>query len=139
MPYALPVLYLCSGWYTDRRAFETSQLPLDVEELLADEDVLQKKKIELAQRPPNAPPEKSTSMTAFIYICELRRIESDIQQTIYRVDKHRPPAALKDDVEEFMARLERWKAAMPLDSKELPNFDVLLVDGYHNYVRDTPP
>lgn len=61
-------------------------------------------------------------------------IESDIQQTIYRVDK--TPASLRDDVEEFMTRLEEWRAYMPLDARKLPNFDILCVDGYDNYVRN---
>ena len=59
-------------------------------------------------------------------------IESDIQQTIYRVD--RPPVSLKQDVEAFMIRLEEWKASMPLDAGQLPNFSILCVDGYDNYV-----
>lgn len=113
-----------------------SQLPLDVEESIEDEELLQKRKAELAARPENAPPEKSTSITAFIHFCRLRSIESDIQQTIYRVDKKRQPAELRKDVDAFMERLAQWKAEMPLDSRALPNFDMLLVDGYHNYVRN---
>ena len=75
-------------------------------------------------------------MTAFIYICRLRRIESAIQQTIYRVDKQKPAAALMQDVDAFRARLDKWKAAMPLDARDLPNFDLLMVDGYNNYVSE---
>lgn len=71
-------------------------------------------------------------MTGFVYICRLRMIESEIQQTIYRVD--RPSMSLKADVETFMIRLEEWKAAMPLDAGQLPNFTILCVDGYDNYV-----
>lgn len=102
--------------------------------MLEDETVLSSRQKEVEEQPMHTPPTKSTTMTAFIYICQLRRIESDIQQMIYRVDKQKPLAALIRDVDRFMARLAQWKSNMPRDARQLPNFDLLLVDGHDNYV-----
>lgn len=47
-------------------------------------------------------------MTGFIYICKLRNLESNIQQSIYRVDQSAP--ATEPEVERFIQQLEDWKA-----------------------------
>ena len=82
-------------------------------------------------------------MTGFIYICKLRIIESDIQQTVYRVDQATP--ATKEEVEKFIQRLDAWKANMPMDARKanqpiesvdrkVPALESRCVDGYDNYV-----
>lgn len=111
------------------------ELPTDVEENNEDEALLRRLQEEARRNGTQSPPASSTSMTGFIYICRLRIIESDIQQTIYRVDK--APPDMRNDVEGFIARLEHWRSQMPLDARKLPDFDTMRVDGYENYVRSS--
>lgn len=78
-------------------------------------------------------PSRSTTLTSFIRIVELRKIESEIQQTIYRVDRTTP---VKDDViNQFLGRLTEWKANIPADTKRFKDVEGLPFDGYDFYVR----
>jgi hypothetical protein len=52
-----------------------------------------------------------TSMSCFIHICRLRIIESNIQQSIYRVDD--PSSISEAEVDQYIERLEHWRASMP--------------------------
>ncbi|KFA46129.1 hypothetical protein S40293_03749 [Stachybotrys chartarum IBT 40293] len=108
-----------------------TELPTDVDESIEDEDSLRVLQQEGRNRPWKIS-RISTSMTGFIYMCRLRVIESDIQQTIYRVDK--VPPDMRADVESFITRLEQWKAEMPSDARQLPDFRTMRVDGYQNYM-----
>ncbi|KAL1896115.1 hypothetical protein Sste5346_004855 [Sporothrix stenoceras] len=47
----------------------------------------------------------------FIQLCRLKRIESQVHLSIYRVDK--PVAVLARKIDRFYAALEEWKAALP--------------------------
>ncbi|KAK6063557.1 C6 transcription factor [Seiridium cupressi] len=89
------------------------QLPLDVEESCEDVIVLERAKVTDSQAP-RAPATESTSITGFKYICQLRQIESDIQQSIYRVDQCQP--AIKAETERILKVLEQWKESMPRDA-----------------------
>lgn len=109
------------------------ELPTDVDEDIEDIEHLRKLQQQQRERTEIQPPPVSTSMTVFIYMCRLRSIESDIQQTIYRVDKA-PLSTIKADVDGFIARLEEWKAQLPLDAHKLPNLETMCVDGYDSYV-----
>lgn len=112
------------------------ELPLDVDESVQDAAVF-----EAAQAPVKSerdPPAVSTSLSCFIHICCLRRIESKIQQTIYRVDQ--PVGASEADVEIFMKQLEDWKHGIPSDARQhsgdkpTTTTDTKVIDGYGYYM-----
>ncbi|KAI0121059.1 fungal-specific transcription factor domain-containing protein [Xylariales sp. AK1849] len=105
------------------------ELPLDVDEACEDLAILEKAQYIASQ--PTGPATKSTSMTGFIYICRLRVIESDIQQSIYRVDQSAP--ATEAEAEQLIQQLEEWKASMPTDASTM-NPDSMVVDGNDNYM-----
>jgi hypothetical protein len=75
---------------------------------------------------------RSTTLTSFILIVQLRHIESDIQQTIYRVDKSNTP----DDsvIDEFLSLLDAWKSKIPRDTRRLKDIGNVPFDGYDYYV-----
>ncbi|KAK6062486.1 ungal specific transcription factor [Seiridium cupressi] len=106
------------------------QLPLDVEESCEDVIVLERAKVTDSQAP-RAPATESTSITGFKYICQLRQIESDIQQSIYRVDQCQP--AIEAETERILKVLEQWKESMPRDASHAhPESPV--VDGLDFYM-----
>ncbi|KAH7303853.1 fungal-specific transcription factor domain-containing protein [Stachybotrys elegans] len=107
------------------------ELPTDIDEDIEDESRLRNAQNE-ARSHPTRTPKSSTSMTGFIHICRLRKIESEIQQTIYRVDK--VPSNVKADVESFLVRIDQWKSELPLDAQQLPDFSTMRVDGFDNYM-----
>lgn len=80
---------------------------------------------------------KSSTLTSFIMIVQLRHIESDIQQTIYRVDKNSVP----DDavIDEFLAQLDDWKAKIPRDTRHFRDVGDEPFDGYDYYVTSPLP
>ncbi|KAI1344645.1 fungal-specific transcription factor domain-containing protein [Xylariaceae sp. FL0016] len=101
------------------------ELPLDI-----NEDTTQDQLASLGSIP-NASV-KSSSLTSFIMVARLRRIESDIQQTIYRVDEF---AEVEDAViDGFLTRLEEWKDMIPEDTKKFKDSDEVPYDGYDYYM-----
>lgn len=75
---------------------------------------------------------KSTSLSSFILIIRLRQIESDIQQSIYRVDQN---IGIEDStIDGFIERLEQWKASIPQDTKRIKDMGDVPFDGYDYYV-----
>lgn len=92
---------------------------------------------------PNQAPTVSTSLSCFIHICRLRRIESHIQQSIYRVDVDQQSGVANADVEAFIRQLEDWRESIPQDArrhnadKPSTRTDTLVIDGYGYYVRQT--
>jgi hypothetical protein len=65
---------------------------------------------------PSLRPDVSTSLSCFIHIIRLRKIESHIQQSIYRVDKHKNLSRKKIDY--FLGILEEWRGASPIPFPE---------------------
>lgn len=106
------------------------ELPLDVEEACEDIGILELAR-EAALQSPDTPTTSSTSMTGFLYILRLRRIESQIQQSIYRVDQSAPATAAK--AEKLIEQLELWRKSMPADACSTDP-ESMIVDGYDNYV-----
>lgn len=103
------------------------QLPLDVEEDCQDMEALEKaSKVET-----NVVRETSTSLTAFLHVLRLRRIESSIQQTIYRVDQS--TNATDAEIQVYLDQLEKWKSLIPLDAKVQVDREVVPFDGYDYY------
>ena len=84
----------------------------------------------LSNPDPNHRPEPSTSLSCFIHIIRLRRIESHIQQSIYRVDKHKSLSRPK--IDRFLNILEEWKSNSP---PPFPDHDTetYSYDGVHYY------
>ncbi|KAK5710838.1 hypothetical protein LTR15_012815 [Elasticomyces elasticus] len=81
---------------------------------------------------PNTPRTESTSLTAFLHILRLRRIESSIQQTIYRVDQ---PVNITDaEVDHYLEQLEHWRATIPKDAKSHVDRESVAFDGYDYYM-----
>ncbi|KAK4895581.1 hypothetical protein LTR27_006364 [Elasticomyces elasticus] len=81
---------------------------------------------------PNTPRTESTSLTAFLHILRLRRIESSIQQTIYRVDQ---PVNITDaEVDHYLEQLEHWRSTIPKDAKSHVDRESVAFDGYDYYM-----
>jgi hypothetical protein len=76
-------------------------------------------------------------MSCFIHLCRLRIIESNIQQSIYRVDD--PASISESEVDRYIEQLERWRSAMPRhDTCATPpqNSDLeITLDDYDTHVR----
>jgi len=103
------------------------QLPLDVEESCQDlQELEQASKVD-----PDVVRAESTSLTAFLHILRLRRIESSIQQTIYRVDQS--TNVTDAEVEFYLKQLENWKSLIPLDAKKQVDRESIAFDGYDYY------
>lgn len=113
------------------------ELPLDVDESVQDTATF-----EAARAAKNANPEQapasSTSLSCMIHICRLRRIESQIQQSVYRVDESNGPADA--EIEAFIEQLDDWKEKIPTDArhhsgdKPTTKTDTMVIDGYGYYV-----
>jgi hypothetical protein len=99
-------------------------LPLDINEVTTEEELRAFESIPIS-------PTNCTSMTSFIMIVQLRRLESDIQQTIYRVDKDDP--SHDAIIDEFLLQLEVWKSRIPSDATRLRDRGDLPFDGYDYY------
>lgn len=86
------------------------QLPLDV-----DEDSVNPEHFQAAmRRGPGLVSKPPTTLSYFIHMVGLKRIASDIQHSVYRVDK---PADFSDSItESFLARLNAWKQNIPPES-----------------------
>ncbi|KAF2400581.1 hypothetical protein EJ06DRAFT_581691 [Trichodelitschia bisporula] len=117
-----------------------AELPLDVDESTQDALVLEAAATAAATSSTNGPSATSTSLSCFIHICRLRRIESAIQQSIYRVD--RPPLGsnVEAEVEPFLRQLEEWKERIPSDARQhsadkpSATTDTRVIDGYGYYM-----
>jgi hypothetical protein len=107
-------------------------LPLDVDESCKDIRVLER----ASTMDADVVRTESTSLTAFLHILRLRRIESSIQQTIYRVDQSINVADA--EVDHYLEQLEKWKSLIPLDAKKQCDRESVAFDGYDYYVRSTP-
>jgi hypothetical protein len=100
------------------------QLPLDVDEHCQDIHVLE----QASKVDPDIARTESTSLTAFLHILRLRRIESSIQQTIYRVDQS--TNVTDAEIEFYLDQLENWKRLIPLDAKKQVDRESTAFDGY---------
>jgi hypothetical protein len=89
-----------------------AQLPFDVEESCQDIQILER----ASKVDPDVVRSESSSLTAFLHILRLRRIESSIQQTIYRVDQS--TNVTDTEIKFYLDRLENWKNLIPLDAKK---------------------
>lgn len=109
------------------------ELPLDVDEACEDIQAI----IQAAKMRSNVPRNPPTTLTSFVHRVRLKRIESQIQHLIYRVDR---PLKVPDNIiQSFLAQLTTWKDTLPevayniVDSKSQP------FDGIDIYVRSLYP
>lgn len=73
------------------------------------------------------PRSPTTTMTSFIHHCRLKRIESEIQHTIYRVDK--PVSSSYEVIQEFLDRLISWKEHLPVECYTVQDNDIQPFEG----------
>lgn len=79
-----------------------------------DEDSINPQHFEAALRlDPSTPPEPPTTLSHFLHVLRLKRIASQIQHTIYRVDQ--PVADPVSATEGFLAKLDEWRQKMPVE------------------------
>lgn len=112
-------------------------LPLDVDEAITDEQLALIQPTSISRKGSIGNDSgNSTSLTSFVHVIRLRQIESDIQQRVYRVDKSMP---IEDPViDEFLRRLDRWKAMIPEDTRRFKDAPGVPFDGYDYYVSHDP-
>ncbi|KAH9902335.1 fungal-specific transcription factor domain-containing protein [Xylariomycetidae sp. FL2044] len=107
-------------------------LPLDINESTTAEELASIPDANLTR---TSAPEISTSLSSFIQIVRIRRIESDIQQNVYRVDES---SDVTDDmIDIFNDRLNQWKNMIPLDARgkrDQSHMDAIPYDGYDLYM-----
>lgn len=104
-------------------------LPFDVDEENEDVAVLEK----AASFDQNTRRATSSSMSSFLHVVRLRKIESKIQQTVYRVDQTTGvPDAVIDG---FLDELSTWKSLIPLDTRKKTDLEARAFDGYDYYVN----
>ena len=80
-------------------------------------------------------------MTTFIHLIRLKRIESEIQHKIYRVDRTKPSSTMNTMTDLFLTRLYAWKDAIPPESTQMSSMDPRSRDAnvycsYDSYVSD---
>lgn len=107
----------------------TAKLPLDVEESNESlEDIKQAAK-QTAGQPCNPP----NSLTSFLHKVRLKRIESEVQHLIYRVD--RPVASSNELTEDFLTQLQAWKKLIPGGTNGYESSIQHPVDNLETYVQ----
>jgi hypothetical protein len=52
-------------------------------------------------------------MTTIVHLIRLKRLESEIQHKLYRVDKTKSADAIYETTDRYLEKLEAWKAAIP--------------------------
>ncbi|KAH8678294.1 fungal-specific transcription factor domain-containing protein [Xylariales sp. PMI_506] len=85
------------------------ELPLDVDDSVQDVDAFNLASLRDQSQPANPP----TNLTYFIHLIRLKRIQSEIQTTIYRVDAVPNPIESERATDRFLDSLASWKKAIP--------------------------
>ncbi|KAF3016104.1 hypothetical protein E8E14_002041 [Neopestalotiopsis sp. 37M] len=87
-----------------------AEFPLDLDENTTSEDLIRQASMNVSNTP--AVPQKT--LTSFIHRLRLKRLESEIQHVVYRVDQ---PTKVSDaHVTYFMDRLNSWKQNIPFEA-----------------------
>ncbi|KAK8138556.1 hypothetical protein PG984_001936 [Apiospora sp. TS-2023a] len=87
-----------------------AELPLDINEDTRDDEFVRQASTHVTNIPVNPP----TTLTSFIHRTRLKRIESEIQHSVYRVDR---PGTIADiTIDAFLNKLNSWKEAIPYDA-----------------------
>jgi hypothetical protein len=105
------------------------ELPLDINEDTTDPARIHHASEHISEYPVNP----ATSLTSFIHQIRLKRIESEIQSTIYRVS---PPTPTDPSViQEFLDRLSAWKRMLPSETYRFEDKELQPYEGIEVYVR----
>lgn len=113
-----------------------AELPLDLDVSLDSDELVQN----VARAKGSEERQPTSNLTPFIHRTRLKRLESEIQHTVYRVDLN---GEVSDSViTDFLGRLEQWRADFPQDAKAYPDSSRQPHDGlefytihYHRCVR----
>ncbi|KAH8899855.1 hypothetical protein GQ53DRAFT_203201 [Thozetella sp. PMI_491] len=104
-----------------------ADLPLDVDEANDDDEVVR----QAAQHPIDYPRNPGTTMSSFVHRLRLKRIESEIQHVVYRVDR---PTKIPDTViQVFLDQLNTWKDTVPFEARNFVSKPGLPYDGLEYY------
>ncbi|RDW59795.1 hypothetical protein BP6252_12882 [Coleophoma cylindrospora] len=104
------------------------EMPLDVDEAATDIKLLEK----ASKVDPEVVPATSTTLSSFLHVLRIRKIESKIQQNVYRVDQS--TGVSDGEIDDFIAELDRWKAMIPLDSRRHVDSETVAFDGFSYYM-----
>jgi hypothetical protein len=74
-----------------------------------------------AESNPQVPAQPPTTLTCYIHLTRLKRIESEIQHEIYRVDHPHNAGDAQIATEKFLDRLRTWKDLIPPVTAEWDN------------------
>jgi hypothetical protein len=85
-----------------------------------------------------------TTMTTIVHLLRLKRIESEIQHKIYRVDNSKSSKAICATTDMFLEKLRAWKEVIPPQSKQYDLSNSMSLAGndyrtYDSYVSDDSP
>ena len=105
------------------------ELPLDINEDISDPSIIHAASRSISDMP--AIP--ATSLTSFIHHLRLKRIESEIQSTIYRVSSPVPADTVV--IQAFLDRLSAWEQMLPGESRRFEDSELQPYDGIEAYVR----
>lgn len=95
---------------------EHVQLPLDVDEANQSLEAL---RTAAAAQDRTVPARPQTTMSTFIHLVRLKRIESEIQHKIYRVDRAKSSSMINTITDSFLERLYAWKDVIPQESTQV--------------------
>jgi Fungal specific transcription factor domain len=104
------------------------ELPLDIDEQISDPSIIHTASRSIS----DAPATPATSLTSFIHHLRLKRIESEIQSTIYRVSF--PTPTDPSIVRAFLERLSAWESMLPGESRHFEDSKLQPYDGIEAYV-----
>ncbi|KPI42053.1 putative transcriptional regulatory protein [Cyphellophora attinorum] len=90
-------------------------LPLDVNENLDDEEELRRVWQETMGTGSTGRSRRTSNLSPFIHRTKLKRIESEIQSVVYRVDQ--ADQASDATIMDFLGRLEQWRADIPASAQ----------------------
>jgi hypothetical protein len=85
------------------------KLPLEVDEATQDLEELRRASAQDRTKPANPP----TTMTTIVHLIRLKRLESEIQHKLYRVDKTKPADAIYETTDRYLEKLQAWRDAIP--------------------------
>ncbi|KAI1633042.1 fungal-specific transcription factor domain-containing protein [Biscogniauxia mediterranea] len=113
-----------------------AELPFDISEDTCDDEVVRQASMRVSHIPVNPP----NSLTSFIHRTRLKKIESEIQHVVYRVDKSdKIPESV---INGFLDQLNTWKDTIPYDARHFVHTQDVAYEGlefytihYHRCVR----
>jgi hypothetical protein len=113
-----------------------ANLPLDIDEDTSSDEVIRQASMHISDTPASP----LNTLTSFIHRLRLKRIESEIQHVVYRVD--RSDKLSEATINRFMERLDAWKDAVPFEARSYVHKSNTAFEGmelytihYHRCVR----